>query len=219
METKWNIVYYVCINSSLHVCTCAHTHAQRPSLLWLVMCSCRPWMCYLISAKLPTDSTTFTVRHFQYPKFWDPPCLMHAFISYSYDNGVWSLLGRGEEVDPPWLHQFVFFHVCLFLCLFTRVGVHIVWLAASVLTQRITEAHLSATWLHRQNRPIENRQPFYLLCPVTIVSWQRSTNKQRNQCCTGLSMVFTPLVVVLVEMGGTKTKACNDGTLSSDPIH
>lgn len=197
------------------LCMCVHAHAQRPSLLWLVMC----WMCYLIPAKLPTDSTTFIVRHFQYPKFRDPPCLLHAFITYSYDNGVWSLLGRGEEVDPPWLHQFVFFHVYLCLCLFTRVGVHIVWLAASVLTQRITEAHLSATWLHGQNRPIENRQPFYLLCPVTIVSWQRSTNKQRNQCCTGLSMVFTPLVVVLVEMGGTKTKAFNDGTLSSDPIH
>lgn len=209
---------HVCINSSLHVCTRAHAHTQRPSLLWFVMCSCRPWMCYLIPAKLPTDSTTFTVRHFQYTKFRDPPCLMHAFITYSYDNGVWSLLGRGEEVEPPWLHQFVFFHVCLFLCLFTRVGVHIVWLAASVLTQCITEAHLSATWLHRQNRPIENRQPFYLLCPVTIVSWQRSTNKQHNQCCTGLNMVFTPLVVVLLEMGGTKTKACNDGTLSSEPI-
>lgn len=205
------------INSSLHVCTRAHAHTQRASLLWFVTSSCRPWMCHLIPAKLPTDSTTFTARHFQYTKFRDPPCLMHAFITYSYDNGVGSLLGRGEEVDPPWLHQFVFFHVCLFL--FTRVGVHIVWLAASVLTQRINGAHLSATWLHRQNRPIENRHPSYLLCPVTIASWQRSTNKQRNQCCTGLNMVFTPLVVVLVEMWGTKAKACNEGTLSSEPLY
>lgn len=68
----------------------------------------------------------YIYRETQCAKFRDPPCLMHAFISYSYDNGICPLQRRGEEVDPPLVHQLVFFHVCLFLCLFTRVGVQIV---------------------------------------------------------------------------------------------